>query len=155
MCITFGLLRERWHVLALHRARHDYPELKGHALANAHRWKPEVVLIEAAGTGTALCREMQLDRSLGQCRVMAITPREPKPVRLEAQTDALSRGLILLPADAPWLTDLRHELLGFPNAKHDDQVDALVQFVAWATGQKAQSALETAKYGRRQNMTRR
>ena len=28
-------------------------------------------------------------------------------------------------ADAPWLADLRRELLAFPTGRHDDQVDAL------------------------------
>ncbi|MEM7781077.1 MAG: hypothetical protein AAF697_11870 [Pseudomonadota bacterium] len=34
-------------------------------------------------------------------------------------------GQILLPTQAPWLEDFEHELLAFPNARHDDQVDAL------------------------------
>ena len=29
------------------------------------------------------------------------------------------------PARAPWLPDLKAELLAFPTGKHDDQVDAL------------------------------
>jgi phage terminase large subunit-like protein len=31
----------------------------------------------------------------------------------------------LYPSRAPWLADLRSELLSFPAGKHDDQVDAL------------------------------
>ena len=31
----------------------------------------------------------------------------------------------MLPQNAPWLADLRSELLSFPAGKHDDQVDAL------------------------------
>ena len=30
-----------------------------------------------------------------------------------------------VPARAPWLADLKAELLAFPRGKHDDQVDAL------------------------------
>jgi hypothetical protein len=32
---------------------------------------------------------------------------------------------LYVPADAPWLPDLRAELLAFPTGRHDDQVDAL------------------------------
>ena len=32
---------------------------------------------------------------------------------------------LFVPADAPWLSDLRSELLAFPTGRHDDQVDAL------------------------------
>ncbi len=37
-----------------------------------------------------------------------------------------------LPEDAPWLAGFEAELLGFPNARHDDQVDSAVQFLQWA-----------------------
>ena len=32
---------------------------------------------------------------------------------------------LYVPARAPWLPDLKAELLAFPTGKHDDQVDAL------------------------------
>ena len=32
---------------------------------------------------------------------------------------------LMVPRNAPWLADFRHELLTFPAGKHDDQVDAL------------------------------
>ena len=32
---------------------------------------------------------------------------------------------LYVPARAPWLQDLKAELLAFPRGKHDDQVDAL------------------------------
>ena len=32
---------------------------------------------------------------------------------------------LYVPARAPWLADLKAELLAFPTGKHDDQVDAL------------------------------
>jgi hypothetical protein len=34
-------------------------------------------------------------------------------------------GGLYVPARAPWLLDLKAELLAFPTGKHDDQVDAL------------------------------
>jgi predicted phage terminase large subunit-like protein len=152
--LTAPLLRRRWRVLDVHRAKHDFPALKTNALLAARRWRPEAILIEAAGTGHALCSELRLANSLSSCNVTAITPREAKAVRLEAQTEALSQGLIMLPANAPWIGDLRNELLGFPNSKHDDQVDALVQFVSWIR-RRGSAALETAKYGRRLGVDRR
>jgi len=32
---------------------------------------------------------------------------------------------LYVPARAPWLADLKAELIAFPTGKHDDQVDAL------------------------------
>jgi predicted phage terminase large subunit-like protein len=37
---------------------------------------------------------------------------------------------VLLPKDAPWLAEFVSELLSFPG-RHDDQVDALSQGLAW------------------------
>ena len=57
--------------------------------------------------------------------------REQFPTRGDKATRAASiRGRMALiglyvPADAPWLSDLRAELLAFPTGRHDDQVDAL------------------------------
>jgi hypothetical protein len=44
-----------------------------------------------------------------------------------------------LPAgrQAPWLADLEAELLGFPNAAHDDQVDVLGYAMAVLPGVRA------------------
>ena len=155
VCITFGRYCGQWRVLDLFRARLDFPELKGNALALAHRWKPEAIVIERAGTGHPLWSELRLEPSLSRCDVSAPNPSGSKVVRVEVQTDALSQGFIQLPANAPWLSQLRYELLAFPNAQHDDQVDALVQFVAWARGRRGESSLETTKYGRPQDVERR
>ena len=37
----------------------------------------------------------------------------------------LEAGKVLLKKGAPWLDELRAEMLAFPYGKHDDQVDAL------------------------------
>jgi len=61
----------------------------------------------------------------------AYTKREQFPTRHDKAVRAQSiRGRMELdglyaPARAPWLPDLKAELLAFPTGKHDDQVDAL------------------------------
>ena len=39
---------------------------------------------------------------------------------------------MLLKKDAPWLGELRSEVLAFPYGKHDVQIDALSQLMTWA-----------------------
>jgi hypothetical protein len=41
---------------------------------------------------------------------------------------------VYLPKDPPWLSDFLHEMLAFPNGRHDDQVDGVSQFLNWAQG---------------------
>ena len=52
--------------------------------------------------------------------------------RAAQQSAAIEAGRVLLPEQAPWLAELERELLGFPNARHDDQVDSMMQFLRWA-----------------------
>ncbi len=40
-------------------------------------------------------------------------------------------SLVRMPEDAAWLATFKSELLGFPNARHDDQADALSQLMFW------------------------
>jgi phage terminase large subunit-like protein len=49
-----------------------------------------------------------------------------------AVTPPIEAGRVWLPKEAAWLADFQHELLHFPNGKHDDQVDSLSQFLQWA-----------------------
>jgi predicted phage terminase large subunit-like protein len=57
-------------------------------------------------------------------------PKGDKTDRLIAQIDLFEGESVLLPKEAPWLDEFVHELLSFPG-RHDDQVDALSQGLAW------------------------
>ena len=56
-----------------------------------------------------------------------------KIMRLHAQTAEIEGGFVLFPKEAPWLDTYIHELVSFPNAKNDDQVDSTVFALAWST----------------------
>ena len=62
--------------------------------------------------------------------VVDIKPDRDKLSRLISQIDLFEGGSVLLPRDAPWLEEFVSELLSFPG-RHDDQVDALSQGLAW------------------------
>ncbi len=55
-----------------------------------------------------------------------------KEVRAWGQTALVQGGGLLLPQQAPWLDSFLQELLGFPKARKDDQVDALVHLLNWS-----------------------
>lgn len=62
--------------------------------------------------------------------VVTYKPDTDKRARLIAQTDLFAGGSVRLPRDAPWKEEFVAELLAFPG-RHDDQVDALTQGLAW------------------------
>ncbi|MEM8538706.1 MAG: hypothetical protein AAGF56_12710 [Pseudomonadota bacterium] len=43
----------------------------------------------------------------------------------------IEAGNVALPYNADWLEAFEQELNGFPNATHDDQVDAFTQYLCW------------------------
>jgi phage terminase large subunit-like protein len=61
-------------------------------------------------------------------------PDTDKRARLIAQTDLFAGGSVCLPQRAGWLEEFVADLLAFPG-RHDDQVDALTQGLAWGRQQ--------------------
>ena len=49
---------------------------------------------------------------------------------MSVQSIKIENGQLSLPKQAAWLDDFEAELFAFPNAPHDDQVDALSQALA-------------------------
>jgi predicted phage terminase large subunit-like protein len=62
--------------------------------------------------------------------VVDYKPKGDKQERLISQIDLFVGGSVLLPEKAAWLAEFVAELLSFPG-RHDDQVDALTQGLAW------------------------
>jgi len=90
-----------------------------------------IVLIEDKASGTSLLQELRSDGfSISQ---PAPSLDGDKIMRLRGQTAKISNGAAMFPSKAAWLDVYLTELLGFPNAKHDDQVDSTVFALAWIT----------------------
>jgi len=67
--------------------------------------------------------------------VVSIKPEKDKNSRVIAQTDLIEGGSVFLPEKAEWRDVFLKELLEFPGGRHDDQVDAFVQGLAYQRGQ--------------------
>jgi predicted phage terminase large subunit-like protein len=128
VCLTLGIKGTRIFVLHVLRKRLNYPELKRAVREQAELHRATVVLIEDKASGTQLIQELVQD---GCAIVKAVTPVGDKVMRLHAQTAAIENGFVSLPREAPWLAEYVHELTTFPRGKHDDQVDATSQALAW------------------------
>lgn len=129
-------------LIDLWRERVEFPGLKAQAVALGHRDNPSWILIERKSSGTQLIQEMQANTRLP---IWGPPPDKPggksKPLGVPVDTDKVSRAMaatglisakrIRLPKDSPWLADFLSETANFPNAKFDDQVDMLTQFINW------------------------
>ncbi len=144
--MTWGRLDGKWHLLDLFRGRPEFPELFERVMAWHRRWKADALIIEAASSGHALYQEVRRAGVPGL--VVSPTPRLGKLDRVDGKSVELASGEYLLPADAPWLDALRHELVAFPDGRNDDQVDALVQFLEFVSGRPRWSATSRGPDGR-------
>lgn len=131
--VTIWLMYKRKYFLVnVWRGRLEYPDVKRKLIALARKHQPIVILVEKAGLGMGLIQEFKSDPVRGVPIPKGITPVGSKVVRLEAQSARFEAGQVFLPREAPWLDVLLNELLAFPNSRHDDQVDSISQFLAWA-----------------------
>jgi len=129
VCTTWGLLMNRMYLLHVLRKRLNYPDLKRAVQEQARLYKATAILIEDRASGTQLIQDLRRD---GFNKIHARSPEGDKATRLYVRTPWFEGGNVLLPKEASWLADYKNELLAFPKAKHDDQVDATTQALAWA-----------------------
>ncbi len=138
-----------WLLLDVIRVRLAYADLLDRVRSERKRWRADVILVEKSSLGPALLEDLGRDmRGIGDpahrapsCMRIGADARLPKAERLYSSVERLYSGFAKLPRDAPWLEALRREMLTFPNAKHDDQVDSVSQFLNWAIGRGGRNTL--------------
>lgn len=122
--MTVGIKDQKIYVIDVKRSRMDFPSLRRAAIEAYRQYRPHHILIEDASSGTQLVQDLKEQNIY--C-VQPIRPEGDKKTRLFAQASVFESGKVLLPSNAYWLDDFKHELTSFPSAKHDDQVDAISQ----------------------------
>ncbi len=130
VCTSWLIRGKDYYLLDLLRQRLEYPDLRRRIPAHAEAHGASTVLIEDAGSGTHLIQDLQRE---GKLRPIAVRPEGDKILRTQAQSAIIEAGHVLLPAAASWLGEFQTEIMAFPCGRHDDQVDSLAQFLAWAS----------------------
>lgn len=119
--VVLGATAAEFYVLDVIRRRVEYPELLRLVIAAFEYHRPTAVYVEDTSNAIALIQQLRRDSALP---IVPVRARGSKISRVEGITGILEADKVLLPKEAPWLEDFERELLGFPNGKHDDQVDA-------------------------------
>jgi predicted phage terminase large subunit-like protein len=126
VCTTWLYQDKRYYLVDDVRDRMDYPTLKARACSLERLYQPKIILIEDAGLGTALAKELK-DAGLP---TIAVKPGFDKRTRMSIQSTKFESGQVFLPIVASWLDDLEAELFSFPGGRYDDQVDSISQALA-------------------------
>lgn len=136
-CTTWGERPDGWDLLHVVARRLEYPDLKALVVRQAEDFAPHAILIEDKASGQSLLQDLRRDTKLP---LIAIEPEGDKTTRASAVSALVEAGRVALPTNAAWLTDYESEMLTFPNAPHDDQVDSTSQFLAWARDRASDAA---------------
>jgi predicted phage terminase large subunit-like protein len=123
---------DTFYVLEVCKGQFPFGKLIEKILDMVKRYHPNSSLvIEESSISLGLIQALKQNH----INVVAITPTKDKRSRVISQTDRFEGGSVLLPERAEWLDGFIGELLSFPGGRHDDQVDALVQGMAWMRAQ--------------------
>jgi len=144
VCVTALVRGRRVYVIDVFRAQLTFPALRRKVEELANRYRTNVLLIEDASSGAQLIQQLRVDAPQGVPLPIARKADGDKITRFSAQTVRIENGELQLPEEAPWLDGFERELLGFPNTRHDDQVDALTQLLAWSARRKEPVLLRMA-----------
>lgn len=131
VCITAVLRRSDLYIINVVRKRMQIPELRARAIALANEYRPTTLLIEDQASGQQLIQLLRTEKHGPASSPIGRRPEGDKVSRALGVSAMIEAGRVHLPDDAPWLAEFTAELLGFPNSRFDDQVDALSQLLGW------------------------
>jgi predicted phage terminase large subunit-like protein len=125
-CVVLLRRGEVFYILDVVRGRFPFDMLKQKVMEVKRRYASSTLLIEDSPISRGLIQSLR-EKSIN---VTVYKPDTDKRARVIAQTDLFAGGSVRFPWRADWLEGFISELLAFPG-RHDDQVDALTQGLAW------------------------
>ncbi len=121
---TWGIRGLQVYLIDVWRKKCDINELIKISIAKNNYYKPIYFIIEERANGYPLIQYLSANTTVP---VKAYIPDCSKDVRLDACSPMFETKKIFVPENASWLYDYIAELVRFPSAPHDDQVDSTSQ----------------------------
>ena len=122
-------------ILLIHSlmSRMEVPRIADAILAQSAACQADFVMIEEAQCGIGVVQELRGIKGKG-IAVLSYNPNgSDKIARSTTAQVKMAAGQIFFPAGSPgWLTEPWAQLIGFPQATHDDFVDTLSMAASWA-----------------------
>jgi len=136
-CVVLLRRQEVFYVLEVVRGRLPFDSLKRKVIEIKQRYgSSSTLLIEDSPISRGLIQSLR-EQSIN---VTVYKPETDKRARVIAQSDLFAGGSIRFPRRAAWLEEFTAELLAFPG-RHDDQVDALTQGLAWSRQRRGEAGV--------------
>jgi predicted phage terminase large subunit-like protein len=137
-CVVLLRRREVFYILEVVRGRFPFDSLKRKVMEVKRRYgSSSTLLIEESPISRGLIQSLR-EQSIN---VTTYKPDTDKRARVIAQSDLFAGGSVRFPRRAMWLEEFTAELLAFPG-RHDDQVDALTQGLAWGRERRGEVSVK-------------
>jgi len=149
---VWGSIGLDFYLLDVWRDRVESTDLRRAIETLGREWETDNIIVEETELGRALVQDL---RRRGAVRPILHRPIFDKEARLLAQAARFEAGQVHLPSEAQWLAEYMHELLAFPNGRHDDQVDSTSQALHWLTARTPVPRELTRRNIERRNIVRR
>jgi len=124
------------------KERMDFPSTLRAVRSLTERWPAAALkLVEDKANGSAVIAMLQHEIT----GLVAVNPEGGKEARASAVSPQVESGNVYLPHPAlrHWVPGFIEECASFPNAKHDDQVDAMTQILLrWSTLKELRPRIE-------------
>ena len=114
------------YLLDMTRARMDFPQtIQAVRQLSYKHPKAYAKIVEDKANGPAIIAELKSEIS----GLIAYSPKDSKEARLHSVSTEFESGNVFLPDPSlqPWVKDYVEELVSFPSAAQDDQVDSTTQ----------------------------
>lgn len=130
----WGIKKEERYLVEQVRVQCGFTEALKEIEKAADRYNPENIIIENKADGKALADSLQLYRD-GRYkeRLVMFKPNlyGDKVQRLSGCSDIIDEHWVRIPKFKKWTAEFIEEISKFPRSLHDDQVDAMTQFLLW------------------------
>jgi predicted phage terminase large subunit-like protein len=124
----FGYADDKYYLIDIYRVQLDVTQvvrfIKHKMIADNPAWS---IIETSDGSGDAVHRI--LTREHGFNNIERSSPTKSKEDRFYQIVPLIEAGDVLIPTSAAFLTVYRNEYVAFPNSEHDDQLDAVSQFL--------------------------
>lgn len=135
VCITARVRQGKVTIIDIWRGKVEFPELQRKAVELARTHRATTMIVEDKASGQQLIQSLRAGHFEGVPDPIGRNPEMDKYSRAAGVSSMVEASQLLLPADAHWKDVFLHELLAFPNSRHDDQIDALAQLLDWVRRQ--------------------
>ena len=120
-----------YYLVDMVREKLEYPDLRRAVQSLYNKYKSSEIIIEDKASGQQVIQDL---KRMGNLPVIGVIPGKQMPTtkleRMQLVSPIFEAGKVFIPEVEKWSWDFIHEMVIFPQGKHDDICDATTQYLA-------------------------